>query len=281
MKPLFMWAGGKTKVLKHYEPFMPYSFQSYYEPFLGGGAMFVRIMSTHKPSRVFLNDINPSIIAIYTSIQQHYEEFVSRLNILESQYLAKSKVDRKQFYYEIRNEHAWNYQGWSQPVEAATLYFLIKTGFNGIYQLNKNTNNRYGTPSGLLNQIYQIYDRDVVQWWHHALQHAVLSSQEWSSIVHEDDNAFYFFDPPYRNSYADYGRAFSDEELLKLIDFCDNQQRVFLCNRDDDNWFAGKTKSLNVHHFNIRYTAGRRKKTINGHEAKTAQEILLYKTDRY
>lgn len=274
-----MWAGGKTKVLKHYEPFMPKSVQSYYEPFLGGGAMFIRVMSAYQPTRVVLNDSNPAIIAIYESIQKHYDEFIRRLNTLESQYLEKSKIDRKQFYYDVRNEHAWHYEKWSRPIEAATLYFLLKTGFNGIYQLNKNTNGRYGTPSGLLNQRHQIYERGVMRWWQDALQRVTLSSQDWSSAVCDDNDAFYFFDPPYRDSYADYGRVFSDDDLLKLIDFCDRQQRVFLCNRDDDNWFCDKAKSLKVHHFHVSYTAGRRKKTDNGHEAKRAQEILLYKTD--
>ena len=51
MKPLFIWAGGKTKVLKHYAPFFPpcSSFSNYYEPFFGGGAVFVYVMKTYKP----------------------------------------------------------------------------------------------------------------------------------------------------------------------------------------------------------------------------------------
>ena len=50
MKPLFIWAGGKTKVLKHYKDFLPSasSFSNYYEPFFGGGAMFVYVMNTRS-----------------------------------------------------------------------------------------------------------------------------------------------------------------------------------------------------------------------------------------
>jgi DNA adenine methylase len=55
---------------------------------------------------------------------------------------------------------------------------------------------------------------------------------------------------------------------------------VFLANRADDDWFNDKTKSLNNHYFNITYTAGRRKKTEDGYAAKSAREILLYKTNR-
>lgn len=280
MRPLFMWAGGKTKVLKHYAPFMPTSFDSYYEPFFGGGAMFVHVMNEYKPQNVFINDINIDIISIYRCIKENYDEFIDRLNDLESQYIPLCKDDRKKLYFDVRHQHAYDYESWSKPFESATLYFLMKTGFNGVYQLNKNTNGRYGTPSGLLNQKTEVYDRDVVQWWHTALQNATITSQDWGNSVTDDPNAFFFFDPPYRDSFADYGNAFGDDALLKLIDFCDRKSKVFLANRADDEWFDGKCKSLNVHYFDITYTAGRRKKTEEGYAAKKAREILLYKTDR-
>ena len=151
-KPLFIWAGGKTKVLKHYAPFMPTTFENYYEPFFGGGAMFVHVMNTYRPKNVVINDINADVVNIYRSIRDNYEEFKTRLDELEDQYLYLTKVDRKKINFEIRHQHAYDYESWSRPLEAATLYFLMKTGFNGIYQLNKNTNGRYGTPAGLLNQ---------------------------------------------------------------------------------------------------------------------------------
>ena len=280
-KPLFMWAGGKTKVLKHYAPFMPTSFNTYYEPFFGGGAMFIYAMNEYKPKNVFINDINADIISIYRCIKENYDEFIQRLNELEDQYIPLCKDDRKKLYFDVRHQHAYDYESWSKPVESATLYFLMKTGFNGVYQLNKNTNGRYGTPSGLLNQTTEVYDRSIVKWWHDALQVATITSGDWGDCVTDDPDAFFFFDPPYRDSFADYGNGFGDDALLKLIDFCDRQSKVFLANRADDEWFDGKCKSLKTHYFNITYTAGRRKKTEDGYEAKKAREILLYKTDRH
>jgi DNA adenine methylase len=275
-----MWAGGKTKVLKHYAPFMPTSFNTYYEPFFGGGAMFIHVMNEYKPKNVFINDINQDIVSIYRCIKENYDEFIQRLNDLESQYIPLEKDERKKLYYEVRNHHAWDYESWSKPYESATLYFLMKTGFNGVYQLNHNTNGRYGTPSGLLNQKTEVYDRSVVKWWNDALQNATITSEDWENSVKDDPSAFFFFDPPYRDSFADYGNSFNDDSLHKLIDFCDRQTKVFLANRADDEWFSGKSKSLSTHYFNITYTAGRRKKTEDGYTAKKAREILLYKTDR-
>ena len=47
MKPLFMWAGGKTKLLKHYQPYLPSYVTHYHEPFFGGGAMFIYVMKRY------------------------------------------------------------------------------------------------------------------------------------------------------------------------------------------------------------------------------------------
>jgi DNA adenine methylase len=129
--------------------------------------------------------------------------------------------------YEVRHQHAYDYESWSKPFESATLYFLMKTGFNGIYQLNQNTNGRYGTPSGLLNQKDTVYDRQVMLWWKNALQNVTITSGDWSTSVNDDPNGFFFFDPPYRDSFADYGNGFGDDDLLKLIDFCDRQKKYF------------------------------------------------------
>ena len=278
MKPLFMWAGGKNKMLKHYKPYMPSSVTSYCEPFFGGGAMFIYVMNTYTPSYARINDINSDIINIYRSIKNDLDEFLLRLNDLESQYMPLDKPTRKKLYYDIRQAHAYDYESWNKPYEAATLYFLMKTGFNGIFQINQNTNGRYGTPSGLLNQKKEVYNRDVIKWWHDVLQKTDIFSCDWKEVVDGcPENTFYFFDPPYRDSFADYGQGFSDDSLRELIKFCDNQSCVMLSNRDDDDWFQNECRSLNYDHFDIFYTAGRRKKTENGYNAKKAREILLYK----
>ncbi len=59
----------------------------------------------------------------------------------------------------------------------------MKTGFNGIFQINQNTNGRYGTPSGLLNQKKEVYNRDVIKWWHDVLQKTDIFSCDWKEVV--------------------------------------------------------------------------------------------------
>jgi|TARA_R110000744_G_C19198133_1_gene544652 DNA adenine methylase len=280
-KPLFIWAGGKNKMLKHYIPILPspleMSIKSYVEPFFGGGAMFIHIMKHHQPKEVYINDINPDIVSIYECIKNNYNEFLKRVIDLETQYLPMNMEDRRKFFFKIRHDHAYEYENWSKPYESATLYFLMKTAFNGIFQINQNTNNRYGTPCGLLNQKDKVFDRDVVKWWNNVLQKVNISSGDWKTNTPDIQDAFYFFDPPYRDSFADYGNSFGDEQLKELIKFADGKDKSFVCNRDSsDGWFDKEKKSMNIRTFDITYTAGRRKKTKDGYEAKKAKEVLLW-----
>ena len=279
MKPLFMWAGGKNKLIKHYQPYFPVDVENYCEPFFGGGAMFIYVMNTYKPSSATINDVNEDVINIYKSIKSNLPEFLDRLDYLQAQYIPKTKEDRKTYYYEVRHSHAYDYKKWSKPYEAATLYFLMKTGFNGIYQLNNNTNGRYGTPSGLLSQKTTVYDKTVVDWWHNSLQVTNIKNGDWKHACGHPKETFHFFDPPYRDSFADYGNGFSDRQLIELIKFSDTCDNVMLSNRDDDGWFTDNKMGLDSVHIDVTYTAGRRKKTEDGFKAKKAKEILLYRTD--
>ena len=221
------------------------------------------------------------IVRIYNSIKNDLPEFLVKLDSYCNLYLPMNKEDRKKYYFEVRHEHAYDYQKWSQAEEAATLYFLMKTGFNGIFQINKNTNGRYGTPAGLLNQKDKVYELDVVQWWNQALQNAEIMSGDWKEClkqVPDKENTFIFLDPPYRDSFTSYGQEFDDVEQEKLIKYVRSrkQSTAFLCNRDsNDGWFEERLGNLTMDKFPVTYTAGRRKQTEEGFEAKPATEVLI------
>lgn len=281
MKPLFIWAGGKSKMLKHYKPFMPDDVKTYCEPFFGGGAMYINIINKHNPKELIINDINSDIVRIYKTIKSDCEDFTKVLDELSTDYLPLDKVGRKDFYYSLRHKHAYDYVSWDSTKEAAVLYFLMKTGFNGIYQVNKNTNDRYGTPSGLLNQRTKVYEKDVVLWWNKSLQNTQILSGDWKecvTYVEDEENNFVFLDPPYRGSFTSYGQEFSDDDQIDLVKYVEKNQntKVFLCNRDiGDDFYENNVKNAFIDKFPVTYTAGRRKKTDVGFEAKPATEVLI------
>jgi DNA adenine methylase len=304
LKPLFIWAGGKNKMLKKYADHLPEKFNKYIEPFFGGGAMFVWAQKKNPEAEFVINDVNAGIISIYREIKDNLEEFQGCLNHLEQQYLPlergitdkklekELKKDwaklydlnpcRRYFYFKTRDEHAFNFEDWSSAQESATLYFLMKTGFNGIWQINNNTNRRFGTPFGLGTQKDKVYDRDVLLWWNKVLQNTTILSEDFESVVekHASKNSYVFMDPPYRNSFTKYSTVFEDSDQERVISSLKHCEKVgaygLLSNRDaGDGFFEQRWDNDKIEYFDVTYTAGRRKKTEDGFEAKRAREVLL------
>jgi DNA adenine methylase len=275
-KPLFIWAGGKTKMMKHHIPYLPANVTEYSEPFFGGGAMFIYVMKRYNPQKAFINDINEGIINIYTAIQNDVDQFCIDVDSYQEKFLPLTKEERKKYFFSVRYDHAYEYEKWDKTFEAATLYFLMKTGFNGIWQVNKNTNGRYGTPAGLLNQKDKIYDKETVYEWNHMLQNVEIHCGDYSKCPTGDLN---YFDPPYRDSFTTYGTGWDDDQTEKLLDYVKAVPgSVLFCNRcDGTDFFESRKGDMNLTTFPVTYTAGRRKKTTTGFAAMQATEILLYK----
>ena len=162
----------------------------------------------------------------------------------------------------------------------------MQTSLNGIWQLHKNTNGKFGTPSGLLNEKNSIYNKSNLDLWHAALQKTVILSSDYSdSSKYITDNSFVFLDPPYRGSFTNYGTKSDDQFQCEILNWFDEQslnaKHIWLANRDlQDNFFSSYQKDLYT--FDITYTAGRRKQNQNElgetfYTAKKAKEILLIK----
>lgn len=287
MKPLYIWAGGKNKMIPKYQvnPGIPYSgYDTFVEPFFGGGAMMVHIFQNAPQVKNFvMNDVNPEIVGIYRAIKHDVQNFMARMDTLSQQYLPLGKDDRKKFYYNLRNEYTTNWTQWNSTDESATLYFLMKTGFNGIWQTNQSSNGRFATPSGLLNQTTKVYDQSNVVDWNQFLQLVDIRCGDWKQGCQNiQGRAFYFMDPPYRDSFTQYGQVFNDNAHIQLIDFCKQQDLagdiVFYCGRDaGDNFYNIHKGQLAEAFYPITYTAGRRATEDDGSRtAKSATEILLH-----
>ena len=269
-------------MIKKYGEHLPESFDHYIEPFLGAGAMFVWAYNKNPKATFVLNDYNESIMAIYGAIKDDCDKFIERVDHLSAQYMPLNKEDRKKFYYDLREQHAFDYEKWNKTEEAASLYFLMKTGFNGIWQINKNTNGRFGTPSGLLNQKEKVYDKDNVLEWNAALRSCKLMSGDFEGTRDEvKDNTYVFLDPPYRGSFTQYGVDFDDAIQERVVNFLNDLTRAgayaMLSNRDvGDDFFESRKGNNEIAYFDVTYTAGRRKKNDDGtHSAKKAREILM------
>jgi DNA adenine methylase len=287
MKPLFIWAGGKNKMIKNYlqEISQLGKIDTMVEPFFGGGAMTIYMYENYPNiDKFIINDIKPEIIGIYKAIKEDYETFVNELRRYDSEYIPLDKSGRSEYYYLRRTQHAFEYENMTNTQVSALLYFLMRTSFNGIWQINQNTAGRYGTPAGLLNQKVSCFEWGNICEWNEFLQKAELFSEDWKSVSQRYTNtsSFFFFDPPYRDSFTQYGGEFNDDHQKELIEFCNELPKnckVFLTNRDEGEGFFDELvngEKLNIKRIPVTYTAGRRKKTDDGFEAKPATEVLIH-----
>ena len=92
VKPFVKWAGGKRKLVKKFSHLVPNSYETYFEPFVGGGAVFFYL----NPKKATLNDLNDELINVYRVIKNKPDDLMKELDKLQP------NVNSKDFYYELR-----------------------------------------------------------------------------------------------------------------------------------------------------------------------------------
>lgn len=108
LKPLYVWAGGKSKLLKSYNPHLPdlNSVSAYVEPFFGAGALFASVKSTYIHIPAIINDVNPELIALLNTIKYDHDELITQLQELEAAYLGYRSLEvRNYHFYRIREQY--------------------------------------------------------------------------------------------------------------------------------------------------------------------------------
>ena len=157
---------------------------------------------------------------------------------------------------------------WSNTQKSATLYFLIKTCFNGLWRTNKNGQFKgtFGSPSGKLNQ-KNIFDHNAIRHWNNILQDVTLTSLTYSELdIPDASGVCCFLDPPYRvqdlavSPITYSNTAFTEQDQIALVNLCKSKQhaKMILCNRElHDGFFDRHRGDLNIRHYRITYTASR------------------------
>lgn len=127
--PFIKWAGGKRQLLAQIRERMPESFNNYYEPFVGGGAVIFDLL----PTSAVINDINKALINAYKQICNASDDFLKKLKELDEAMWE----DGKEYYYSLREHYNDKLMREEFDVELAALFvFINKHCFNGLYRVN-------------------------------------------------------------------------------------------------------------------------------------------------
>ena len=185
LTPLLKWPGGKRALLKFILPLVPYEFSRYYEPFLGGGALFFRLRPTHS----FLGDKNADLVSAYRQIQANPVGVIRALRRLKNTEAA---------YYKVRDSRPTSDLG-----KTARLLYLATLSFNGIHRVNLD--GVFNVPYGHKTHIEPCVPERIFAA-SEALAGAALECQDFEVTVRgaQADDLVYL-DPPYTTAHSSNG----------------------------------------------------------------------------
>ena len=233
--PFVKWAGGKTSLLSHLLPHVPLNLTNYYEPFLGGGALFMRICERKKRFNGHLSDTNGELITSYRVIKESPEELIRLLSRFQMEY--ESAFDKSAYFYAHRRARPTG-----QVELAARLIFLNKTCYNGLYRVNSK--GEFNVPFGRYKNP-KILNSDNIRAVGQVLKNtkAQLRTIDYQDAIASCRKAdFVYLDPPYQppsetSNFTDYTPGgFSEEDQEELAEefgkLVDRGCTVLLSNSD-------------------------------------------------
>jgi DNA adenine methylase len=227
-RPIVKWAGGKRRLLTQYERYLPSEYGSYFEPFVGGAAIFFHMAPDPTKREVYLSDVNGELINLYRQVQKGPASLIKALERHE-------QLHGSEHYYEVRGQAT---SGMTPSERAARLIYLNRTCFNGLYRVNAS--GFFNVPMGRYKNP-AILQRESLLAAHKALVGVKLRVESYLKVANRAKAGdFVYFDPPYWplsassnfTSYAQGNFGESDQRSLAQLfaSLADRGVRVALSN---------------------------------------------------
>ena len=244
-KPFIQWIGGKREMIPQYEEFIPTDFNNYYEPFMGGGAMFFHL----QPSVAILSDNNKELIKTYEGVRDNPEEVIQILKNLRSRhskelYLTVRSIDREvNIFEELTNFEI-----------AARMIYLNQTCFNGVYRVNKK--GQFNVPIGSsLNRL--ICDENTIRNASSILKKITIKEGDFETTLSTAKRGdLVYFDPPYypisiHSNFTRYTKEkFYQEDQVRLKKMIDKLNKIgckIMLSNSDCEFIRDLYKEYNLH----------------------------------
>lgn len=296
-RPFLKWAGGKTQLIAQLKANYPQALQlgqikNYYEPFLGGGAVFFDLMNHFPIENFYLSDINEDLILTYQVVQKEVNVLIDLLEVYQKDYLKLDQTQRKTYFYQIREQFNQtrsqiNYRTISKPaiLRAAQLIFLNKTCFNGLFRQNQK--GVFNVPFGDYKNP-KILDVTNLTNVSDVLQKVILKTADFSELekYEIDRDSFIYLDPPYRpisstSSFTTYSKAcFNEAAQMRLVEIFKKLDRqgvkLMLSNSDPKN-FDKHDNFFEIHYtgFHIQRISANRMINSAGNKRGKITELLI------
>lgn len=214
--PVVKWVGGKRQLLSEIKKYVPLKYSTYYEPFIGGGALLFDL----QPQKAVVNDVNNELINLYTVIRDNVDKLIEDLS---------NHKNESAYYYQIRSLDRDNafYKTLSDVQRASRVHYLNKTCYNGLFRVNQA--GQFNTPFGSYkkpNIVNEITIRAVSRYLNEA-KITLMNTDYADSLKGIRKGSFVYFDPPYdpissSSNFTGYASGgFDKEEQFRLKTVCD------------------------------------------------------------
>ena len=261
--PFVKWAGGKRSLIDKLKNRLPQKFDAYFEPFVGGGALFFELCPHLNQAN--LSDANVDLMTTYRVIQTRPDELLASLH-------GHAARHSREDFYAARAIH-----GISDPVELASrLLYLNKTCFNGLWRVNKK--GEFNVPFGR-NLNPGIVQTENILACNRALQGVRLTFGDYRNIA-PNAGDFVYFDPPYHptsetsfTAYAQRGFSEKDQEMLSKFAFELHRNGVLVMLSNSNTPFIRKLYKSK--HFNIEVVEAPRMVNCKPGGRGVVEEVLI------
>lgn len=263
--PIVKWVGGKRQLMFELLKNMPENYNRYFEPFIGGGALFFEL----QPDNAYISDLNEELINLYKVVRDNVEDLITDLQ--------KHDIS-KEYFIEIRNiDRTEEYKNWSNVKKASRFIYLNRTCFNGMYRVNSK--GEFNVPFGHYKNP-RILDENNLINCSNLLQRTEIRHADFSEILKKVKKGdFVYFDPPYvplseTSSFTSYTKDGFDLDMqFKLRDVCDELDSMgvkFLLSNSD-------TKLVNelYENYNIKKVFASRQINANADGRGKITEVLV------
>lgn len=212
--PLLKWAGGKRQLRSELTRRLPERWGTYFEPFIGGGALLVELANQRRLERAVIGDKNPELVNLYRVVK-HDPEGLNRALLDE-----KFRNDEESFR-SLKAEFNTLIGTRKRPVDrAALLVYLNKHSYNGLWRVNRK--GYYNVPFGKYARLSLPSHQSLLKF-SRMLGNVTLVHADFEQVVRTAKREdFVYFDPPYHplsktacfTDYTTGGFSFDDQERL-------------------------------------------------------------------
>ena len=194
-KPFVKWAGGKRQILDKLKEYVPVEYNTYYEPFVGGGALLFEL----APKHAVINDLNKELMNTYKVLcdEEKFKKMCRVLNNYEANH-------SEEFYYEIRNKdrNKNTYNILSDYTRAARTIYLNKACFNGLYRVNSK--GEFNVPYGKKTKVNTYDGNNLITVSNYLTMNdiKILNVDYKEALKTAKKGDFVYIDPPYDSDTA-------------------------------------------------------------------------------